>query len=357
MWLKDPEMRKEILFSASMFAVFIVLAYFTYHILSLAFIPLFWGIVLSLILYPLYRAFLQKTGWGRRWAAVLFTFAVGLVILLPLGIVSLLIGLEIGEIYHKMMRLAQPEVWRNYEAQFKASQLWMQLEAWVEFIPLNLGELLPPILKGVGNFLLKGFVAIATAIPVYIFYFIFILIVFYFGLKDGSAFIRKVREFIPLPEDSKDRVLRRFVQVIRGVFLGVIGTALFQSFMALLGYMIFGVTDALLLGLFTFFAALLGVAPIVYLFAVAFVGWTGSIWQAVFLLVWCAILVSTLDNYIRPLLIGKETGLHPLFVFIFLLGGLIRFGFTGIFLGPLILALFITFAEIIREKYFPAPEV
>ncbi|MFN4181838.1 MAG: AI-2E family transporter, partial [bacterium] len=190
-------------------------------------------------------------------------------------------------------------------------------------------------------------------IPVYIFYFFFILVVYYFSLKDGSYFIHQVREFIPLPEEAKDRILSRFVVVTRGVFLGIIGTAFFQSFMALLGYIVFGVPYAVLFGVLTLIVALLGLAPVVYVPVVVYVGYISGVNKAFFLLIWCVLLVSTIDNYIRPALIGKETRLHPLFVFIFILGGLIRFGFTGIFLGPLILALFITLAEMLREKYFP----
>ncbi|MHA2611375.1 MAG: AI-2E family transporter [bacterium JZ-2024 1] len=351
MWLKDPELRREVLFSASLFGIFVVLAFFAYHIFSLAFIPVFWGILLALITYPLYKVVWKRTGWKQIWVALLFTGGMGLVIVLPLGVLLLILGLQMGKIYQQMMKFAQPEYIESLQENLRNFPLWTQIQSLIQSVPINM--YLPEILKGVGNYLLRGFVTNVVRIPVYVFYFFFTLVVYYFSIKDGAYFTRQVREFIPLPEDAKDRILQRFIGVTRGVFLGVIGTAFFQSFMALLGYVLFGVPFAVLFGFFTLIAALLGLAPVVYLPAVVYLGIISGAGKAVFLLVWCVVLVSTLDNYLRPALIGKETKLHPLFVFIFILGGLIRFGFMGIFLGPLILSLFITLAEILREKYFP----
>ena len=353
MWLKDPELRREVLFSASLFGVFLVLAFFAYHIFSLAFVPVFWGILLALITYPVYKVAKRRSGWEPTWVALLFTLGMGLVIVLPFGALLLILGLQLGKIYQQVMKFAQPEYMESLQESLRNFPFWTEIQSVLRAAPIDIKVYLPEILKGVGNYLLRGFVINVVRIPVYVFYFFFTLVVYYFSLKDGSYFTQQVREFIPLPEDAKERILQRFIVVTRGVFLGIIGTAFFQGFMALLGYVLFGVPYAVLFGFFTLLAALLGLAPVVYLPAVAYLGIISGIGRAVFLLLWCVVLVSTVENYLRTALIGKEAKLHPLFVFIFILGGLIRFGFMGIFLGPLILSLFITLAEIIREKYFP----
>ena len=78
---------------------------------------------------------------------------------------------------------------------------------------------------------------------------------------------------------------------------------------------------------------------------------TGNIWQGLFLIIFGTIVISTIDNFLRPVLIGKEMKLHPMLILFATLGGLIFFGFTGFVIGPIVASLLVTLWEMYNEYY------
>jgi predicted PurR-regulated permease PerM len=114
-----------------------------------------------------------------------------------------------------------------------------------------------------------------------------------------------------------------------------------------------GIESAVIWGIVTLFASVIpgaGAALIwlpagIYLFA------TGHIWQAVMVFVVGATIISTIDNFLRPLLVGKEIKMHPLLILFSTLGGIALFGVSGFLIGPIFASLFITFWEM-YEEYF-----
>jgi predicted PurR-regulated permease PerM len=143
-------------------------------------------------------------------------------------------------------------------------------------------------------------------------------------------------------------------RAIRGVALGVVGTALVQSALAGLGLAVAGVPYA---GVLTALAFLLGVAQVgpvpILLGAVAWLYWTGSAGTATALLVW-TLPVGAIDNVLRPLLIRRGAGLPLLLVFAGVLGGIIAFGIIGLFIGPVVLA--VSYTLLVDWIAEPAPD-
>lgn len=127
-------------------------------------------------------------------------------------------------------------------------------------------------------------------------------------------------------------------QAIRGVALGVVVTALVQSVLGGIGLAIVGVPYAAVLTAVMFMLAVaqIGAGPVLAC-AVIWVFWKGDTGWGVALLVW-TIIVSTMDNFLRPMLIRKGADLPLLLIFVGVIGGLIAFGLVGIFIGPIVLA-------------------
>jgi predicted PurR-regulated permease PerM len=163
----------------------------------------------------------------------------------------------------------------------------------------------------------------------------------FFFYRDGAALVRSLRAGVTrVAGGMADELLTIVRDTVRGVVIGIVVTAAAQGALATVGFLIAGVPAALLLGGLT---VLLSLVP-----GGSVVGWLGAtIWLlsqqqlgwAIFMAIWGALLVSSIDNVLRPLLISRGASLSFALVFVGVVGGLLAFGFVGIFLGPTLLAL------------------
>jgi predicted PurR-regulated permease PerM len=142
-----------------------------------------------------------------------------------------------------------------------------------------------------------------------------------------------------ITRDRTQHILDLVGNTIKGVIYGIVGTALAQSLIAGLGFWIAGVPMPFLLGLFTFFAALIPMGPpfiwipaSIWLFMNDHMGW------GIFMIIYGALGISSIDNILRPYLISYSSKMPFIIVFLGALGGAIGFGFLGVFLGPALLA-------------------
>jgi predicted PurR-regulated permease PerM len=137
---------------------------------------------------------------------------------------------------------------------------------------------------------------------------------------------------------------RQLIEITAGtvsrVVNGILGTALAQSVLALIGFWIAGVPGAMLLGLLTFFLSIIPMGPpLVWLPAAVWLYFQGQTVWAIFMLAYGLLVISSIDNFVKPYLISRGGTLPLLLVFMGVVGGLMTFGFIGVFLGPVILAI------------------
>jgi predicted PurR-regulated permease PerM len=128
-------------------------------------------------------------------------------------------------------------------------------------------------------------------------------------------------------------------QTVRGVMYGVLGTALAQALVAAIGFAIAGVPAVPLLSVLVFVASIAPIGPpVVWLGAALWLFTRGEVGWGIFMLVWGALVISSVDNVVRPMLISRGSSLPFLLTLLGVLGGVIAFGFVGIFIGPTLLA-------------------
>lgn len=168
----------------------------------------------------------------------------------------------------------------------------------------------------------------------------FSVLICFFFYRDGPAITTRMQAVM---ERLTGHRARNLIEVTAGtvsrVVNGILGTALAQSVLALTGFWIAGVPGAMLLGLLTFFLSILPMGPpLVWLPAAAWLYFQGDITMAIFLGLWGLLVISSIDNIVKPYLISRGGALPLLLVFMGVLGGLLAFGFIGVFLGPVILA-------------------
>ncbi|HWG91033.1 MAG TPA: AI-2E family transporter, partial [Candidatus Thermoplasmatota archaeon] len=164
----------------------------------------------------------------------------------------------------------------------------------------------------------------------------------YFLLKDGPALLGWLRRVSPLDNVRTNRLLKRSGENTRAIVLGTLVVGLVQGVAAGVGWWIFGFPQPVFWGFVMTLIAILPFAGPFFVFMPAGI-WAiaqGDLFSGVGLIVWGVVLVGLIDDVVRPVVIGKRSGVHPAIILLGIVGGVPFFGFTGFILGPLILSLF-----------------
>ena len=167
------------------------------------------------------------------------------------------------------------------------------------------------------------------------------LLLAFFFYRDGVYIVERITEALEKLTVTRARALLHLVgDTVKRVVNGILGTACAQGILAAIGFLIAGVPGALILGLLTFFLSLIPMGPpLIWLPAALMLLFSGDITWGIFLLLWGAFIVSGIDNVMKPYLISRGGSLPLIIVLLGVFGGLIAFGFIGIFLGPTLLAI------------------
>ncbi|MFA9419669.1 MAG: AI-2E family transporter [Gammaproteobacteria bacterium] len=183
-------------------------------------------------------------------------------------------------------------------------------------------------------------------------YFVFLSFVFlytmYFFQLDGDKLMNKILYYLPLDSADESLMLDKFTSVTRATLKGTMLIGILQGSLAGGAFAIAGIDNAVFWGTVM---AVLSIIPsvgsaIIWVPAAIFLILQGSIAGGIGLMVFCGLVVGSLDNVLRPILVGKDTKMHELMIFFGTLGGIMMFGISGIFIGPLIASLFITIWEL-----------
>ena len=182
-------------------------------------------------------------------------------------------------------------------------------------------------------------------------------VVLYFLLRDGGQILGLLRQLSPLERRHTEQILSRLAGIVRAVFLGGVLTALFQATIGAFGFLITGFESFVIWGVFLFvasFVPVLGTA-LVWAPAVLYLALTDGLGKAL-LLLGVGIVISTTDNLLRIVLIGRQTTLHPLVLFVAVFGGLATGGPMGLIYGILLAAALTEAIEIYRSEMRPVAE-
>ena len=162
----------------------------------------------------------------------------------------------------------------------------------------------------------------------------------FFFFRDGDAIIGRAHGVIErLAGERGHRLAMVATVTVRGVVVGILGTALAQGVLMAIGLALAGIKAAPLLGLVTFFLSPVPVGPpLVWIPVGIWLIHEGSTGWGIFLLLWGLLVVSSVDNFLKPLIISRGSDLPFVLVLLGILGGAVAFGFIGVFLGPVLIA-------------------
>ncbi|MEX0809844.1 MAG: AI-2E family transporter [Dongiaceae bacterium] len=298
-----------------------------------------WALILCFSTWPIYTRVLAWLKGRSTLAATLMTMLVALVLVVPLAFLGATLADHVTGVVQVVRLLLDeglpdPPTWLIDVPLFGGD-----LHAYWDDLARNEGAFrlaVEPYLSQARNWMLTSGASIGQgAIELTL----SVLICFFF-YRDGRDVAAQLHSGVRrVAGDRAQHLLDVAGATIKGVVYGVMGTAFAQGLLAGIGFWIAGVPGALLLGFVTFVLSLVPMGPpLVWAPAALWLLYSGSSGWAIFMALWGFFVVSSIDNIIRPWIISRENRLPILLVFLGVIGGLVSFGFIGIFLGPTLLA-------------------
>jgi predicted PurR-regulated permease PerM len=175
----------------------------------------------------------------------------------------------------------------------------------------------------------------------------------FFLLMDGPNILRGLLNHLPLTDDDRQQMTSRFMSVTRATVKGTIIIGFIQGCLAGLAFRVVGIPDALFWSLVMVVLSILPAigGALVWVPACIILAASGQVLKAVLLAAFCALIVGSVDNLLRPRLVGRDTKMHDLMILFSTLGGILAFGPVGFIIGPILAGLFVTSWEIFSVAY------
>jgi len=321
-------------------------------VLAPFFSTVLWGAILALIFQPVQRWLVVRLGRRRNLAALLTLTICLVIVILPLTFVA---GTLIAEISHAygQVRSGSLDIGAFFSQMVHAlPQSVQDLLGRYDLMDLpGLQQRLSAGAAQISQFVATRALSVGQITLQVVVSFFVMLYLFFFLVRDGREISKLVRDAIPLDEQHKLHLIRKFTTVIRATVKGNLAVAFIQGSLGGAALWVLGIQGALLWGFVMMLLSLLpavGASLVWGPIAIYFLS-TGSIARGLGLAIFGAVVIGTIDNVLRPVLVGKDTRLPDWVVLISTLGGISLLGINGFVIGPLVAALFISCWDLLRR--------
>ena len=310
----------------------------------------------SALARPVYRRFRILFRGHRHLASAVTLVLMIVVVLIPLFfLISTVVGqaIDVGQKVTPWIRmnLEQPD---RFNAYLEGLPFYEYLEPYRGEVLERAGK----IVGSVSNWVVGGLSQATLGTANFVFMTFVFLYTMYFFQMEGHKLVRKVLYYLPLDGDDESLMLDKFTSVSRAMIKGTFLIGILQGGLAGIAFAVAGLENAVFWGTVM---AVLSIIPsvgsaLVWIPASIILIMQDNMAAGVGLLAFCGLIVGSLDNVLRPMLVGKDTKMHELMIFFGTLGGIFMFGIPGMLIGPLIASLFITIWElygIAFSEYLP----
>jgi predicted PurR-regulated permease PerM len=341
------------LFYARTFAVLtlLLLGFLLYLVLAPLLVPLGWALFIGLLLHPIHDWLVAKLRGRENLSAALLTLVVFLLLIGPFTALGAAFGVQTAQLLQYVQRLAgeHKELGDLMTSPVIGTVLtWLQgnfgitinqVQGWLAEGTRTVLQLLASL----GGKIFLG--ALGTVVT-----FVIMMFLLFFMIRDQHEIVSTMRALIPMSPHDRNRLFAHLNSVMRAIVYGTGVTAVVQGILVAIGFAIVGLPAPIVFGAMAALFALVPMAgtPVVWAPAVIVLAVQQRWLAAGFLLGW-GIVVTTLDNFLRPYLVSGRAQVHTITVFIGVLGGVLAFGALGIFLSPLLLALVIALIRFTLE--------
>lgn len=303
-----------------------------------------WAVFIAIVFYPLHNRFLRGSHGRRNMAAAASLTVILLIVILPMAMIAASITQEASELAERM-RSGEIQLGVFFQRIFDALPGWAR--GMLDRLGVSdLALLQDKILATLGSSsqaLTTRVLGLGVVTLDFVVAFFVMLYVLYFLFRDGERLSQSISRKIPLRPEHTHRLLTQFATVVRATVKGNVVVALVQGTLGGMAFFALGVPGAVLwaavmalLSLLPAVGAVLVWAPVALYFF-----FTGDLVRAIGLTVWGSVVIGLVDNFLRPVLVGKDTRMPDYLILVATLGGLVVFGLNGFVIGPVIAAVFL----------------
>jgi predicted PurR-regulated permease PerM len=328
------------------YGVVLCLSYLVFRVFQPFLAPLGWAAVFGVIFYSLNKRFERK--WGRTQSAVLITLGVTLILIVP---VLLLAAMFVREGIAAARDIQAAMVGGGY-GWVSHAWGWIASHIAAEGVTVDLPGLVRQGAGRAGEYMAAELGAVIRNIIVFLFELFVMLFALFYFLRDGDSMVDRFRHILPFEETMTERMLAEARELIFASVTTSLVIAAVQGIICGGAFAIVGLGSPIFWGVVMGFLSLLPVVGAwpVWIPAVIWLFSTGHAGRAIILITICGALGATIDNILRPVLLGGRASLNGLLVFISVLGGIAVFGVLGVVLGPIVVATTVGILDVYSGK-------
>jgi len=320
---------------------------------------LFMAIVIVTGAHPLTKILKSKLKLPSSLAAFLVMLLIVVLVVIPFTFFMFAMVGQAADAYASISSVINEMI--NSDKEFLSFlERYPTIHGWVEHLvaynPVSTQDLVSAVGDFVGSissFLLENTTNLLKNLTVIVLNIVVFLMALFYFIRDGEKLVDYANGLLPLSKKYRKELSLKLYNLMHAIIFGIFGAALAQGLLVGVGLALVGVENAVFWGAI---AALLSPVPYVGAalvwvpFAIGFFI-SSQLAAGIFFVIWCLLLVSNIDNFIKPYLIGSKSHLHPFAILVVMLGGALAFGVRGLLFGPFILTITLAFLHIYKLEY------
>jgi predicted PurR-regulated permease PerM len=337
------------LYSATSIFMVVLLGYLTYQILQPFIHAIAWAVVFAIVFYPVY-VFLERILKGRALSSLITLLIIIVAIIGPFTYFSfILVDETVNLVQHINQDTLDSIV--NVFAHSKIAHAIEKIQSYLGMETISNTDSLMENIRGTGKTVAHSLSAGIGNLAAMVINSVLMLFALFFFLKDGRIILSGIREYLPFSEDDKNRLMSKVRDMVISTVYGGVVIALLQGILGGIGFYFLGIKSPVLWGCAM---TIMSFLPLIGTFSIwgpatGYLFFEGDYVRAVILLLYGTLVITMVDNILRPIIISGRTKMPTLAVFFSVLGGIKFFGPIGFIMGPLVLALFVAVFEIFRH--------
>ncbi|SNZ10075.1 Predicted PurR-regulated permease PerM [Persephonella hydrogeniphila] len=314
------------------------------------------SILITIIFYPVYVRILSRLK-SKIIASLLMTALIFMFIIIPSIILVAFLINQIITLYPLIIEKISK--YKDLDILIKETPVISKIYSILENtlnslnIRVDISDAVRGLINEIVSFVIQQGKGIFVDITLLIIGIVIMLVTIFFLFKDGQSLYNRVYSIIPLSEKDKSFLISKSYRAIQGVVLGSVLTAIAQGILSFIGYFAIGLEMSYFWAFITFVAAFIpvGGASLIWVPIAIYTLLSKGFITAFLFALYGTFVISTIDNIIKPVVIGDKTDIHPMILVFAIIGGLNMFGFLGVFLAPIIMVMIDNMLLLFREKY------
>jgi predicted PurR-regulated permease PerM len=342
------------------FIIFMLALLLLFNLIKPMILILLSSILFAYVSFPMYKRVSKKIH-NKSLAVFLSLFIVLLLISIPFIFLAFGVTQQGYYFYHSITDGIDKGALFGFSCNDADSQICTLLNKAERYSANHLSDFgLDSELKGLIPILEDKLTHFILGIPLLVGKIFITLVISFFILYDGKEILKQITELIPMRKKTIAKLIKRFGDITHTVVYAQLFVALVQGIVATIGFYVFGIPFPLLLGLITAFFALIPAigTAMIWIPASLFLGLSGYasgnywlVWKGIGLFLYGVLIVSTIDNLLLAKIVKAKAKVNQIVVIIGVIGGASMFGIMGIFIGPILLPLLLTYFETFKERF------